>query len=95
MLGGGDPGVYKTPAIDGSAPASYGLFPPTAEQYQVMCKLISALVRHFGLGFDAIKTHYDLSLVDGYKGERWEFKYEKPLILQKVEEIYEATKPVH
>ena len=93
MLNGSDPGSYPDPKIDGSAPTAYGQYPPTAAQYEKMCELVSALVRHYGLGFDKVYTHYDLAQEDGYKGERWEFKYEKPLILQRVRDIYEATKP--
>jgi len=79
--------------LGSNPPASYGQYPPTQAQYASMCKLASALVRRYGLTFDKIYTHYDLAQLDGYPGERWEFKYEKPLILKEVQKVYEETKP--
>ncbi len=74
-------------------PSSYGQYPPTKEQMDSMCQLTASLVRKYSLTFDKIKTHYELSLEDGYPGERWEYKFEKPYIVKEVQRIYEETKP--
>jgi N-acetylmuramoyl-L-alanine amidase len=94
MLGAREPILY-TPKDLYSFPKDYGQYPPTKAQMDTMCALVSALVRHYRLTFDKVYTHYDLSLIDDYAGERWEFKYEKPLIIKEVQRIYEATKPVY
>jgi N-acetylmuramoyl-L-alanine amidase len=92
MLGATEPSLW-TPKDLYTFPDSYGSYPPTKSQMETMCSLVSALVRHYAITFDNIYTHYDLSLIDGYPGERWEYKFEKPLIIKKVQDIYEATKP--
>ena len=76
-----------------SWPSSYGEFPPTPAQISTLAQLVSVLVRHYGLTFDDVKSHYDLAQEDGYPGERWEYKYEKPLILAAAQKVYEETKP--
>jgi N-acetylmuramoyl-L-alanine amidase len=92
MLGAQEPTQWAPPGLY-TFPTLYGQYPPTRKQMDTMCGLVSALIRHYRLTFDKIYTHYDLSLIDGYPGERWEYKYEKPLILKEVQRIYEETKP--
>lgn len=92
MYGAIDP-PNSVPTWPNPWPSDYGKFTPTEAQMETMCQLTSALVRHYGLGFNQIKSHYDLAQEDGYPGERWEYQWEKPAIIKRVEEIYVATKP--
>lgn len=92
MSGAMEPLLW-TPTTLYTFPKSYGDQPPMKVQMDSMCVLVSALVRHYKLTFDKIKTHYELALEDGYPGLRWEWKYEKPLIMKEVERIYAETKP--
>ena len=89
MLGAQEP-ILWTPKDLYTFPSSYGQYAPTQMQMDAMCELVAAAVKHYGLTFDKIKTHYDLALEDGYPGERWEWKFEKPLILQRVQQVYNS-----
>lgn len=92
MIGAKEP-LWWTPKDLYTFSKDYGDFPPKRQQMDSLCALLAATVRHYKLTFDKVKTHYDLALEDGYPGERWEWKYEKPLIMKEVERIYEETRP--
>ena len=94
MLGAMEP-ILWTPKDLYTFPSSYGTDSPTKAQMDTLCTLVSALCRHYRISFDKVKTHYELALEDGYAGERWEYKYEKPLIMKEVDRIYESTKPIY
>lgn len=83
MLGAIDTGVGSRDLVNW--PIAYGSFPPTTNQLNGMCKLVALLLQHYGLPITAVKTHYDLAEEDGYPGERWEYKYEKPLLIAKIQ----------
>ncbi len=86
MMGAHQPLTF-VPKQLGDTITMYGDYPPQRIQYDVMCALVAKLMKHYNLQLPQIKTHYDLAQEDGYPGERWEFKYEKPLIMAHIKEL--------
>jgi hypothetical protein len=93
MIGASMPIAGYEQASAYTFPPCYGSCPPTKAQVDSMSWLVAMLVRHYGLTFDKVRSHYDWAVLDGYPGERWDLKYEKASIIAKAEQIFQATKP--
>jgi len=78
----------------GGTEKNYGEYPPTTEQVNAMCFLTSQLVRLFRLPLSSVKTHHDWARIDGYEGERWDWKFEGEDLKKRIELFYRASKPI-
>ena len=72
-------------AMRDAVPADFGAFPLTEPQLDAMCRVAAALARFYGIGVDAIRTHAEAALDDGYFGagtrdehRRWDIARLRP-----------------
>jgi hypothetical protein len=71
-------------------PECYGKYAPTKAQMDSMAWFSAKLLRHYNLPITALMTHADWAKEDKYYPDRWEFVFEKPLIVAEVERIKES-----
>jgi hypothetical protein len=74
-------------------PKEYGTEAISKNHLDSMTWLTAMLVRHFGLSFNAVMTHYNWAVLDNYTSERWEYRFEEPFLRAAIKEQYIATKP--
>jgi hypothetical protein len=68
-------------------PIEYGKNPPTRLQMLSMIILTSLLIKHYNIQLSNVYSHYQLSLIDGYPGERWEYIYELAEIKTQIQKL--------
>lgn len=70
-------------AMRDATPGDFGRFPLTAPQVEAACVVAAALVRRYGIAIDAVRTHAEAALEDGYFGAgsddvRWDIARVQP-----------------
>jgi hypothetical protein len=89
MVGAKEPTNWNPPDIY-TFPPEYGFCPPTKAQIDTLCQVSAQLADYFNLGPDNITTHYDWAVVDDYTDERWDFKFEGPLLKSHIKSLRSA-----
>jgi hypothetical protein len=70
-------------AMRSATPSDFGFFPLRTEQVAALCAVAATLVRFYGIALDAVRTHAEAALEDGYFGAesddvRWDIARLEP-----------------
>lgn len=90
MAGATEPQSWIPPDIY-TFPKEYGNYSPTKEQIDSMCHVSAQLLDYFNLDITHLSTHYDWAVVDNYTDERWDWKFEGPLLKKRVAQLLKGT----
>ncbi len=70
-------------AMRSATPSDFGFYPLRTEQVAALCAVAATLVRFYGIALDAVRTHAEAALEDGYFGAesddvRWDIARLEP-----------------